>query len=240
MGAKTGGSSQAAPGESLTRPVTVDVVNGYRLWAADYDETPNALLALEERILACRLGIAPGSRMLDAGSGTGRWMEWGQARGAHVFGIDMCREMVLRAERKPAIAGRSALADVRSIPLKDDAVDLAISSFTIGYLRPIAEVFRELARVSRELLVSDIHPAAIRSGWNRSFRIGGQMYELVHHSHSTGDLDQCARGAGLTRAWRIEASFGEPERPIFQRAGKERLFERARLIPGVLVTLWRK
>jgi hypothetical protein len=38
----------------------------------------------------------------------------------------------------------------------------------------------------------------------------------------------------------VEASFGEPEREIFRRAGKERAFDEACLLPAVLITLWRK
>ncbi len=220
--------------------VSIDPVDGYRLWSAQYDETPNALLALEMRVLSERLGAVDGKRVLDAGSGTGRWMQWAAARGARVFGIDACPEMVLMAERKPGLAGRSALADILRIPLRDDSADLALCSFTIGYLPSPGPVFRELARVCRQVIVSDLHPAAARAGWTRSFRAGDQIYELVHHEHSMEELDFCARSAGLTSQWRVEASFGEPEREIFRRAGKERAFDKARLVPAVLISAWQK
>ncbi|HEY3825498.1 MAG TPA: class I SAM-dependent methyltransferase [Bryobacteraceae bacterium] len=213
---------------------------GYRIWAATYDDEPNPILSLEMRVLAERIGEIAGTRILDAGSGTGRWMEWATERGACVFGIDACPEMVLNAERKPGLRGRSAIADIRSIPLADDSVKLALCSFTIGYLPSPDTVFHELARVSRQVIVSDIHPEAVRAGWTRSFRAQDRVYELVHHHHSVTELDNCAQRAGLSRKWRIEASFGESEREVFRRAGKEHTFYSVRQIPAVLITAWQK
>jgi SAM-dependent methyltransferase len=220
--------------------IRIAAVDGYRLWAEHYDEAPNPLLALEMRTLAPRLRNVDGRRILDAGSGTGRWMNWAQSRGAHVFGIDASPEMVLQAERKPGLTGRSALADIRSIPLKDNAVDLALCSFTIGYLSSPGEIFRELARVSRRLIVSDLHPDAVRAGWTRSFRAGSQVCELLHFPHSITALDDGARMAGLSPDWRTAASFAEPERDLFRRGGKENAFDEACLVPAVLITAWRK
>ena len=227
---------------SLAVPGTVsgiDAIDGYRVWSASYDDAPNPLLALEMRILSERIGELDGSSILDAGSGTGRWMQWAASRGARVFGIDACREMVLKAERKPGLGGRSALADIRSIPLCDHAADLALCSFTMGYLPSPTLVFRELARISRQVIVSDLHPDAARAGWTRSFRAGGRIHELVHYAHSVAKLDDCARSAGLTLKWRAESTFDQPEREVFRQAGKESAFDRARLVPAVLISVWR-
>ncbi len=218
----------------------INAVEGYRLWAASYDEAANPLLALETRVLSDHLGDVTGYRILDAGSGTGRWMKWAQSRGARVFGVDACREMVLKAERKPGLGGRSALADIRSIPIQDDAVDLTLCSFTMGYLPSPGPVLQELARVSRQVIVSDLHPTAARAGWTRSFRAGDRVFHLHHYQHSSAELDDCARSAGLVLQWRTEASFAEPEREIFRRATRENLFDDACRVPAVLITVWRK
>jgi ubiquinone/menaquinone biosynthesis C-methylase UbiE len=221
-------------------PHAISALEGYRLWAESYDEADNALLALEMRALSARMEDVAGYRILDAGSGTGRWMQLAQSRGARVFGVDACREMVLKAERKPGLGGRSALADIRSIPIQDDAVDLSLCSFTLGYLPSPGPTLRELARVSREVIVSDLHPGAALAGWTRSFRAGDRVYQLHHYEHSIAEIDHCARSAGLFRQWRVEASFAEPEREIFRRAGKDKLFDDACRVPAVLITVWRK
>jgi SAM-dependent methyltransferase len=224
----------------MTPHTNIGVTEGYRLWAGCYDDADNALLALEMRALSGRVGDVNGRRILDAGSGTGRWMKWAQARGADVFGVDVCSEMVSKAEGKPGLRGRSALADIRSIPLRDNAVEIAMCSFTMGYLPTPGPVLRELARVSRRVIVSDLHPDAARAGWTRSFRAGDRAYQLLHYQHSMAELDDGARSAGLVPEWRMEASFAEPEREIFRRAGKENVFDQARRIPAVLISVWRK
>jgi len=224
----------------MTSPIIVPVIEGYRLWSAGYDEVPNPLLALEMRVLSQRLGTLHGMRVLDAGSGTGRWMMQAASRGARVFGIDACREMVLKAGEKPGLRGRSALADIRRIPLPADAFDLSLSSFTVGYLRSPGVAFRELARVARRVIVSDLHPEAARAGWTRSFRVGNRNYEFVHYEHSIEEVDEYARGAGLIPEWRIEAAFAEPELEVFRRAGKEDAFDKTRGIPAVLISSWRR
>jgi malonyl-CoA O-methyltransferase len=231
---------------AVTTVATISAIDGHRLWSRAYDESPNALLALEMRVLSERLRhserLPPldGLRILDAGSGTGRWMHFARSRGASVFGIDACREMVLWAEHKPGLRGHSALADVQHIPLMDDAFDVALCSFTLGYLQSPGPVLRELARVARQVIVSDLHPDAARAGWTRSFRVGDQVHELVHFKHSIADIDDAARGASLVSDWRVEASFGEPEREIFQRTGKENVFDHACAVSAVLITSWHR
>jgi len=216
----------------------IGVEAAYRIWSADYDRTPNALLALETRVLSARIGAIDGLRIFDAGSGTGRWMAWAEERGACVFGIDTCREMIIQAAQKPRLAGRSALADVRRIPVRNDAVDIAICSFTAGYLRSPYSLFLELARIARRVIVSDLHPEAVHHGWTRSFRAAGRHYEVSHYEHSSEELDAAAGAASLKCEWRAEPYFDEPERHIFQAAGKERAFEHARRIRAVLITAW--
>ena len=205
-----------------------------------YDNTPNALLDLEMRILPPRIGSVAGLRILDAGCGTGRWMAWASAGGAQVFGVDACYEMTHEATRKPALAGRLACADLRRIPLHDNSANLAICSFAIGYLPEALPVIRQLARIARRVIVADLHPEAIRRGWTRSFRAAGELYEVDHYPHTAEELDEAACGAGLSRVWRTEPSFGEPEREVFQRAGKERAFSEVQNIPAVLITEWNR
>jgi ubiquinone/menaquinone biosynthesis C-methylase UbiE len=216
----------------------VAATEAYRVLSQYYDDTPNALLDLEMRILSQRMGSVAGLRVLDAGCGTGRWMAWAGHRGARVFGIDACQEMMHEAARKPALAGRLACADAGSIPLCDNSADLAICSFAIGYLPEALPAIRELARIARRVIVSDLHPEAIRRGWTRSFRAAGELYEVDHYPHTAEELDAAASVSGLSKIWRMEPSFGEPERAIFQRAGKERAFSEVQNIPAVLITEW--
>ncbi len=240
MGAEAGGAAEAALGEPVTPATEIGANEAFRLWAPDYDATPNALLALETRVLSARVDIRAGMRILDAGCGTGRWMCRARERGASVFGIDSCREMLIQSEHERELRGRSALADIVAIPLQDNAVDLALCSFTMAYVPSAVRAFRELTRVSRRVIVSDLHPEAARAGWTRSFRSGDRRFSVAHVDRSAADLDRFAHQAALTPVWRMEVPFGEPERAVFARAGKEEAFEKARGIPAVLIMLWRK
>jgi malonyl-CoA O-methyltransferase len=218
--------------------MVISPIEAYTRWSATYDATPNPITSLEARLLSTRLDLLPGQRFLDAGCGTGRWMTWASARGIRVFGIDFCRDMILHAGAD--IQRRCAIADVMHLPFTDDSFDTAICSFTIGYLPSIERTLTELARVSRDVIVSDLHPEAIRQGWTRSFRSGADSWEIEHHRYSLSDLDHAASNAGFVRRWRIEASLGEPERSIFEKAGKGTAFVASTRLPAVAITAWRK
>jgi SAM-dependent methyltransferase len=220
--------------------MVVSAIEGHRIWSRQYDESPNPILALEMRVLAPRLGILSGRSICDAGSGTGRWMQWASSQGARVFGFDACREMIVESCHKPGLRGRSVQADVCRIPIKNNSVDIAICSFMLGYVPSPLEVLGELARIASCVIVSDLHPQAINRGWTRSFRAAGERYEMAHHSHSIPRMDAAAKTAGLIPAWRSEPSFGEPEREVFRRAGREAAFEEASRLPAILITAWNR
>ena len=55
-------------------PRWVSPHEGHVLWAPSYEETPNALLALEERTLDPLLPDLRGKSVLDLACGTGRWL----------------------------------------------------------------------------------------------------------------------------------------------------------------------
>jgi ubiquinone/menaquinone biosynthesis C-methylase UbiE len=70
-------------------------------WAASYDEQPNPLLALEQRVLLPRLGDVRGLDVLDAGCGTGRWLAQLAGRSARsLAGVDISSVMLGLAASK--------------------------------------------------------------------------------------------------------------------------------------------
>ena len=235
MGAEIRIAAQTQMGEPVT---TVSAAEGYRLWSAGYDDDPNPVTALEQRLLAARMQIGAGSTVLDLATGTGRWLEYAMSRGVQAMGFDVSEEMLAVAANKEGVRGRVAAADICALPLRDGAADLAICSFALGYVAPLQRAFQEMARVARRVIVSDLHPEAIEAGWRRSFRSGHRSYEIAHHRHSVYAVNSCARAAGLTPAWMIEAGFGEPERMVFERAGKADAFTAAQEVTAVLISAW--
>lgn len=216
----------------------ISATAAYRLWANTYDLDPNPLVALEHRIVSEYLDRIPGTRVMDLATGTGRWLAHALARGGWAIGADRCPEMLAVAATKRGVRGRLACADICALPFASHSVDVAVCSFALGYIDRLALAFREMARVARGVITSDLHPDAVRSGWVRSFRTGSDRYEIEHYDHRWPQIEACALAAGLRPTWRIDASFGEQERAIFERAGKATAFRTARRVPAVLVSAW--
>jgi SAM-dependent methyltransferase len=218
----------------------VHALEGHRMWSALYDEQPNPILALETRLLQDHIGRLEDCAFLDVATGTGRWMRIAQSCGARVFGVDLCPEMLQCAARKPGLAGHLALADACELPLRSSSIDVAVCSLAFGYISEPRSAMREMARVARSVIISDLHPEASAAGWTRGFRVSGERYELEHRTYSERKLQGYAYEAGLVEEWKVEARFGEPERELFVQAGKEQLFSELQCIPAVLITGWRR
>ena len=83
------------------------------------------------------------------------------------------------------------------------------------------------------MIVIDLHPAAAELGWKHSFRNEGTVYEIENHPYTLEDLP----AEELEEVG--DAFFGEPERPIFERAGKISYFADACRIPALWMIRWR-
>jgi SAM-dependent methyltransferase len=237
VGAEIGGFAQTSLGEHLMQ---LTAREGYKAWAPYYDGTPNPLLALETRVLSSVLAGTQGSRILDVGCGTGRWMQRLAASGAYVFGVDFSEQMLAAAVVKPGLKHRCAVADMGRLPVRSDSFDLALCSFALSYAPDLRLALAELARVARRIIVADLHPDAMRRGWKRSFRVQDRTFEIEHTQVSVQELDAAAASAGLIRRSRVEGSFGEPEREMFRLAGKDSAFAEMAACPALLVTSWTK
>jgi len=95
-------------------------------------------------------------------------------------------------------------------------------------------------RPGGSLIVTDFHPDAYSRGWQRTFHSDGQLYEIEIHPYSVESLFGCADQNGLVLQNAMEPAFGEPERAIFERAGKPDLFDQVREIPAILLARWTK
>jgi ubiquinone/menaquinone biosynthesis C-methylase UbiE len=210
--------------------ISLEPIDAYRLLAQDYDSSPNPLLALEQRTMAALLPPLRGTRVVDAAAGTGRWASHCQTRGAQTIAADFCLEMLACAP------GPVVLADANRLPLPDGFADVTICAFALGYA---PACLPELARVTRRggaVLVSDVHPEAIRSGWTRTFRQGSGVISVAHHPYALKDLF----AAGLRLDCIVEPRFGEPERAVFAKAGRIEAFEVAARDPAIFVSRWIK
>ena len=208
--------------------IEIEASEAFRLWAPSYDVTQNPLPALETRVLASRLPVGPGQVVVDVATGTGRWAAFAVAHGARVVGVDLCRDMLMQS------GGARVQADMLSMPFPDGCADLAICSLAMGYVTSPEAALREMARVARRIIVSDLHPDAVRQGWTRSFRAGADSMRIRSYAHSMKDYE----AAGMAREWIVEARFGPEEFPAFAAAGREDLYSKASAVNALLAVSW--
>jgi ubiquinone/menaquinone biosynthesis C-methylase UbiE len=227
----------------VSAPPILAPLDAYRLWAASWESDPSAIVALESRYLVPWLTNLRGRRVLDVSCGTGRWLEHAAREGAEIVGLDFCDEMLARAASKKELASRLAVSDAAQLPVRDECADVVLCTLSLGHMRNVRTPIAEMARTVRTggtVIVTDFHPEAFRRGWKRTFRTGGQTYEVRNHYHSIESITDAARGSGLVLEELSEPCFSEPERPIFVNAGKPELFEQVRNIPAVLLARWHK
>jgi SAM-dependent methyltransferase len=210
--------------------IAVSAAEGYQLWADTWDSTPSPIVAVEERALLPWIDALRPRRCVDVGCGTGRWTV---RLGA--IGIDASSAMLAVAARKPGLGGRLAMADATALPVATASCDVALCTLTLGHVRDRTTALRELERILEPggtLLLTDFHPAAASHGWRRTFRRDGLVYELENYPYRVDEVP------GFTLRQSTEASIGEPERELFERAGRPELFEGATRFPAVLLSLW--
>jgi malonyl-CoA O-methyltransferase len=241
VGAKDGPAAPAALREPLNMAVRLSPVEAYAKWAPAWESDLSPIVALESRWLAPWLEDLRGKVFVDLSCGVGRWLAYARARGASVFGTDLCREMLLEARKKEGLRSRIALADTRALPLVTGCAGVALCALSLGHMAPVESGVAELARIVRPggtLIVTDFHPDALRRGWKRTFQSDGESYEVETHAYTPDQLIDCAARHGLALRELLEPCFDEPERALFRRAGRPDLFEQTRHIPAVLLARW--
>lgn len=213
--------------------IPVSARQGYALWANEWDASDSPIVALEQRVLAPWIAELSPRRAIDVGCGTGRW-----TAPLRAIGVDVSPEMLLVAASK-GLCGRLAVGDAAALPLANGSAGAVICTLTLGHVRAWQAAMKELARVLEtrgHLILTDFHPQAAQCGWRRTFRHRGSVYELENHAYTVDELRTAAPELVLDDC--IEAPFGEPERAVFQAAGRLDLFEAASGRPAVLATRW--
>ena len=222
----------------------VSVEEGYDRWAGTYDESPNPLLALEERHLPSILPDLAGSNVLDLGCGTGRWLACLIARGAcSVIGIDLSAAMLRVARRRAGLYERLVRADGLHLPFRASVFDFVLSYFALNHITDLQAMARELARAMKlqgRLLISEMHPEACAQGWRPGFRDIQSSVRIETVNHSAERVMSCFRSNGFALLKSHNLFFEEPERPIFIDAGKGDTFESASQIPAIQIYEFRK
>lgn len=212
----------------------------FSAWAREYDHQPNPLLSLEERYLNRVLPSAGGKDVLDAGCGTGRWLRrLADKSPRSLYGVDSSADMLAVARRACVSKTMLIMAQLPTLPLISNSIDLAICSFALSYIPDVGAFAQQLRRVLRadgELLITDMHPdTAATFGWKRSFDVSGAHFDLLTHYMSLEAIQHAFEEYGFQVAALYQPTFGKPEVPIFIRGGKEASYQDTGGCPAVYI-----
>jgi SAM-dependent methyltransferase len=119
------------------------------LWSTDPEGWATAaegrILPLYERVLET-LQPLPGSRLLDAGCGTGLFAELAVRSGAHVIGLDAARGLVEHARRRHPMADY-VVEDLERMPFDAASFDVVTAFNSVLYAHGPRRALAEIARV---------------------------------------------------------------------------------------------
>ncbi len=171
----------------------------FDVWAQVYDEQPNPLLALEQRFLRHMLPDIAGLDVLDAGCGTGRWLQLlTPHRPATLVGVDASPQMLERAATKLGTSATLRQGSCNTLPVQNAAIDSVLASFVLSYLDDLDVFARELLRIMRPgatAFLTDMHPETATSrNWKRSFRANGTEEHIQTSSHSLKQITDTLSG----------------------------------------------
>jgi SAM-dependent methyltransferase len=136
--------------------------------------------------------FAKGSRILEAGCGTGRLLARLAPLTVHAVGADLSRGMLATARGRGLTVVQ---ADLGSLPFRDGAFDLVCSFKVLAHVPHIQESLRELARVVRpggRLLLEFYNPWSLRY-------LGKRLKRPTKVGQGTTDFDVFTRYDPPTR-----------------------------------------
>jgi SAM-dependent methyltransferase len=237
---RDGGRGRVGVGVGEATP-EADVVSGYAVWAASYDDPGNPIVALEQPAVWGLIDQRPAGRALDAASGTGRHAARLVALGHEVEGFDLTPEMLATA-RVNVPGANFREADLRSIPSRDRAYDLVVCGLALAHLPELGDAVAELSRVlapQGRLIVSVLHPFLAALGWQAPFAgTDGRRGFVREYPHTHADYLAALGAAGLTLEELIEPRLTAAHTRAKRRASRvipDATVQAYAGLPGVLV-----
>jgi malonyl-CoA O-methyltransferase len=187
----------------------------YAAWAPRYPpHAHNALMEVEQAAVLSLLPPVAGRTVLDAGCGTGRYVQLLTALGAKVLGLDVSAAMVQRARVLTPLVIRG---DMQALPIASGRCHLVVSGLAVIDVPDLAPVVNEWSRVlcRRGVVVfSTLHPAGQALGWKRTYDDGGTLRSLPAFWHTLDDHRRACRASGLEIEAAEQPSLPRDDQPV--------------------------
>ncbi|HSC57559.1 MAG TPA: class I SAM-dependent methyltransferase, partial [Nitrospira sp.] len=173
-------------------------------WAASYDDH-DPTTWLDEPFLLEHLQPFPGCRILDIGSGTGRYLRRLTPFQYRVVAIDFSKNMLSRADghlgQRPDVS--LVQASAATLPFLPCTFDRIMSGLVLDHLRSPEQFFKEMSAVLTPVgrgVVAAVHPEMQRVTGS-DIQIQGCGDDIIHipgHVHEIEHLVAAAREAGMS------------------------------------------
>jgi ubiquinone/menaquinone biosynthesis C-methylase UbiE len=218
----------------------VTPAEGYRLWANTYDDEPNPMLSLEQRILESLLPPLVGMDVVDLGCGTGRWLKALQGAGArNLLGLDSSPEMLSVADSKLAGAANLVYANCGNASLEANSAGVILATFVLSYVDDASHLVESASRALRpggSIFITDIHPeTAAALNWRRGIHGEREFHEIRTYPRTIEEIISMCEKTNLHAALVLEPRFGNEERLIFEKNGKQEYFDQIKSFPAIYI-----
>ena len=176
----------------------LDRQTAYAEWAPSYPPSAhNALMQIEQAAMVRLMPALDRARVLDAGSGTGRYARLAMQHGAgSVIQYDDSTAMLTHALR----VGSLIRGELSQLPFRDRSFDVILSGLALPDVADLRPVVTEWSRVLRRggwLLYSTLHPNGERLGWTRTFETRSGHWMLPVYWHTAVEHQRACVDAGL-------------------------------------------
>ncbi|OQW30492.1 MAG: hypothetical protein A4E19_09260 [Nitrospira sp. SG-bin1] len=175
---------------------------GYDRWAAYYDDRDPST-RLDEPFLLDRLKPFPGCRILDVGSGTGRYLRLLDSRLYRITAVDLSYGMLCRARRDTETREEIAWvqASVTRLPFQSGLFDRVLSGLVLDHIETPAQLFAQIAAVLKprgRAVVTAVHPDMQRlTGADIELADTEGAVRITGHLHEVRALIAAAQAAKL-------------------------------------------
>ena len=217
------------------QPADLDPRDAYELWADTYDDNAgNAVLLAEANCVRPLIEShqLSGKRVLDAGCGTGRYVQFLLGRHpATLIAFDPSSNMVQKAKEKVQ-EGEGvflSIASVESLPFRPSSFDFILCTLVLGHVVRLPASVHQLAATLKRggfMVISAFHPFAQLLGWKRTFRAGGKPYAAKYYKHLTSDYFSAFASCRLEVKSLLEPVVDESLKTVYDKAGRRDLFEK--------------
>ncbi|WP_028061751.1 class I SAM-dependent methyltransferase [Candidatus Solirubrobacter pratensis] len=141
-------------------------------------------------------GIGAGTRVLDAGCGTGEFCAQALALGARVSGIDASEGMLALARRRAPEADLR-VGDIARLPYDDDAFDVVTAFNAVQFADDIPAAIAELARVGRTVAICNWGGKRDLAVMFNAVSVPSPRRDALPRLSDPGVLEELMRAAGL-------------------------------------------